>query len=401
MATLLFAWELGSGLGHVSVLYPLAERLQKLGHQVIVAARNLDVAEQVFSPLRVPLLQAPLLATPPQGRKGPPSTFPDVLYHAGLSSDRDAAGVLAGWRGVSDLVAPDMVIFDHAPLALLASSDRNFLKVTIGTGLTCPAATDQFPDWRSADRPQPDASVFATERGVLDVVNQYRTKLGVAKLSRLSDLFSQVDLTLLTTVKELDHFPQRKNGNYFGNWVPGSHGIKPKWPSGNGKRLFAYLKIYRELPYLLNLLASSGCPTLAYIPGCPPPLLNVNCSSISIRTEPIAFDHAVAQSDAAILHAGHGSTLQFLLQGKPLFLVPLVLEQRLTAARVETLGAGLCVNPHDKQSLPEKLKSFVQSEHHATAAQQFAERHRCPNAAEQLDRAIAAIVRVLDAGGRH
>lgn len=391
MATLLFAWELGAGLGHVTVIRPLAERLRRLGHRVVVAARDVNAAAHTLGSLDIPLLQAPVHLDPVARPIVPPSTFADTLHNAGLATVRNALGAVTAWRSLYDLVSPDAVLFDHAPLALLAASAHSCRKIMLGTGFTCPPALAQFPDWREQDRPEPDPHVHDSEHSVLAVANHYRSQLGAPALSRLSQLFTEADLTLLTTVAEFDHFPDRRNATYFGNWIAGNVGTTPSWPDGRGKRLFAYLKPYRELPYLLNLLAASGCPTVAYIANCPPALLKVQCPSVRIQTDPVALDHAAQHCDAAILHAGHGSTLQFLLQGKPLLLLPLVLEQRLTAQRVQSLGAGLCVNPHDKDSLKAQLTAFLAQDSLGRGAESFAERYADMQPGEQCERAARAV----------
>jgi hypothetical protein len=59
MATILFGWELGNGLGHIAPLGPLAHELAERGHTVFVAVRDLRLAAAVFNRDRVTLLQAP------------------------------------------------------------------------------------------------------------------------------------------------------------------------------------------------------------------------------------------------------------------------------------------------------------------------------------------------------
>jgi hypothetical protein len=324
-----------------------------------------------------------------------PSTYPNLLHNAGLTPSGEAEGALAAWRSLFDLIAPDAVIFDHAPIALLASSNYQFRRILIGTGFTCPPPVERFPDWRAGDRPEPDPTVHQSEASVLEVINQYRARVNAPPLARLSHLFAEADLTLLTTVRELDHFPDRTTGQYLGNWVPGNEGLAPIWPEGSGKRLFAYLKPYRELPFLLNRLAASRRPTVVYIADCPPELRRVNCATVSVQTTPVAFDEVAQQCDACILHAGHGSTLQFLLRGKPLFLLPLLLEQRLTAVRVAKLGAGICVDPHDKGAVRERLSEFLVDHAHRAGAERFAAEYRSTTPSGQLDRTVHAIQRLF------
>ena len=59
MATVLVAWELGAGLGHVSPLQPIVDQLVRRGHQVWLALRNVNGATMIFDPA-VRVLQAPI-----------------------------------------------------------------------------------------------------------------------------------------------------------------------------------------------------------------------------------------------------------------------------------------------------------------------------------------------------
>lgn len=71
MSTILFAWELGGGLGHLMQMRPIAHGLLARGHRIAAALKDLFRARQVFGP-DVPLLQAPIPkppATNPSGRK--------------------------------------------------------------------------------------------------------------------------------------------------------------------------------------------------------------------------------------------------------------------------------------------------------------------------------------------
>jgi UDP:flavonoid glycosyltransferase YjiC (YdhE family) len=58
--TILFAWELGGGLGHMMPMLPLAEDLAQAGHCVYVAMRNLGGAAAIYGKAGVRFLPAAL-----------------------------------------------------------------------------------------------------------------------------------------------------------------------------------------------------------------------------------------------------------------------------------------------------------------------------------------------------
>ena len=49
MATILFVWELGGGLGHMMQMAALARALVKRGHRVYVVLREVAEAAAVFA----------------------------------------------------------------------------------------------------------------------------------------------------------------------------------------------------------------------------------------------------------------------------------------------------------------------------------------------------------------
>jgi hypothetical protein len=232
------------------------------------------------------------------------------------------------------------------------------------------------------------------EEHVLAEVNDYLDSAHKPQLPQLSTLYDQVDATLLTTLPEIDHYPQRKSGDYYGTWLKGD-GPPPEWPQAEGKRVFAYLRNFDSLPVLLNLLAKSKLPTLAVIPDCPKPLLDIRCDNVRIQKEPVSLQRAAEECDLAVHYGGHSTTLQLLLAGKPLFLLPLLLEQRITAQRVADLGAGYCVNPLDTESLPRRWNQFLGSSESAAGAQAFQKRYSDFSPTSQLERATGRLLQLL------
>ena len=67
MATVLFAWESGGGLGHVMQMLPLARGLLGRGHRVRVALRHLSTATAaLFGDAGVRFHQAPFKSAGPR-----------------------------------------------------------------------------------------------------------------------------------------------------------------------------------------------------------------------------------------------------------------------------------------------------------------------------------------------
>jgi hypothetical protein len=59
MARILFAWECGGGIGHLTRYSELIDQLIADRHEILFAARSLSSASKVFGGRAVTLMQAP------------------------------------------------------------------------------------------------------------------------------------------------------------------------------------------------------------------------------------------------------------------------------------------------------------------------------------------------------
>src|SRR5688572_19015632 len=208
MGCVLFAWELGAGLGHLNQILPLADGLAKAGHRVFVALRDLSGAQGVFARTGVCYLQAPIHHRPPRTGLRRTLNFAHLLFNVGFADDHTLLGLASAWRNLYRLVRPDLIVFDHSPAALLASRGGPARRIVIGSGFCCPPDHDPMPSlrpWAAVDGER----LRADERPILDRVNRLLAFWKQPPLTRLGQLYSDVDDTFLTTFAELDHFPGR------------------------------------------------------------------------------------------------------------------------------------------------------------------------------------------------
>src|SRR5207237_282433 len=109
-----------------------------------------------------------------------------------------------------------------------------------------------------------------------------------------------------------------------------------------------------------RILRRYGAPSLAFSPA------------------PIHMAKATAECDLVICHAGSGTVGASLLAGRPLVLMPLHLEQSLTARNVVKLGAGVMADD-DVQSVSyrrivtEALRNPVYKEQATSFARRYAD----------------------------
>jgi hypothetical protein len=427
MKSVLIAWELGGGLGHLMQLAPLARELAARGHRVFAALRYLDRADGVFGRGVATLLAAPWVMTPVERQVTPPVNWAHILHNMGWHDPAQLGGLVAAWRGLFELVKPDVVIFDHAPTALLAARSMEgdacvaptFAKVVIGSGFCVPADEPGRPlrnlrPWVKAAHAEP-AAVEAFEREMLGRVNAILAEYGAPGLERVTQLYGEVDETFLATVVELDHYGAREGVRYWGA-VSGvkDEGGRPPTPAlppeyrGEGerrKRAFAYLKNFPAVAALLEALEAGGHSTVAVCEGMAADVRQKFAAAKFVRFEdrPLDLARVAKECDLAVLNAGHGSTAAMLRAGVPALLVPIHLEQGMLArAAVRNTGACVEASYKDGEALGRRLNEMLEPasfERHREAALRFARKYEGLDEAAQVDRMVARVEEIMGQRG--
>ncbi|MFT7643087.1 MAG: hypothetical protein ACI9G1_004850 [Pirellulaceae bacterium] len=362
MARFLIGWELGANFGHVTVQQPIVSRLLDEGHEVVMAVSNREQVSKFMQRAGLPIIRCPKGKSTKRTRRS--CTFPQAFYHSGYDTCDSLKQLVDEWFSIFDLSLPDICVFDYSPSGLIAAKAAGIPTSSLGNGFCSPPIMDEFPMWRSSTKIDPRLD----ERNLLENINTIQRELNLSSFDHLSEIFD-VDMAVLTTLPELDHFENRSSGAYeYVGCLATAHGIQPTWPTGEGPRTFAYLKYpgkdNRE-PFFKTLqhIADSKLPTVAFISNATEKLRSEHSTeTLKIYLDPIDLDHAIDHCELAILNGGHGTTVRFALAGKPLLLLPTQMEQDVTARRVQEIGIGLQAawrNPAQvKKSIAELTNSF-------------------------------------------
>jgi UDP:flavonoid glycosyltransferase YjiC (YdhE family) len=403
MANVLIAWELGAGLAHLMQLLPFAERLVPAGHRVFAAVRNVEAAGALLGRAGAHLLQCPTCSVP-DGQATPAVSFANVMGKTGFGADAQLAALAAAWRVVYRLTRPDVIVFDHAPVALLASRGLPCKRVVIGPGFFCPPDRAPMPPMggrvpKGVDPAALHARLRADEAAILARCNRLLDYWKAPRLGRLAQLYADADETLLTTFRELDHYGDRggDDARYDGP-VIGTGGEVPQWPAaGRGPRVYAYLKPSPALPHVLAALRDRGCPTLVSPDGIPRAArAQFECDTLRFETRRLDLKQVGAACDLAVLNGNHGTTCAMLLAGKPVLQMPRTLEQAITARAVARLGAGAVVGGKaDAGTVRDALDGMLANDAHARAAAAFAARYADFDPAKQRAAMVAKVERLL------
>lgn len=373
MSHVVFAWELGHGLGHVSPLAALAREFQQRGHAVSFILRDLSRIGALLDPARVACFQAPIWL----GRTAaaPPSaTYADILLSHGYADAQFVRGRAWAWRRLLTALDPDLLVFDHAPTALIASEGMGMARVLYGSTFCVPPQTDPLPRMHWWERRGAENS-GEREQLALSTLNTLRREMGNRELGSVASLFD-TDANFLLGIEALDHYPQRSGAAYHGPApAPARGSAEIEWPRQGKQRLFVYLSPdYAVIESLLTALAKSPYAILVYAPGMSPQERKAFASDhLVMLDQPADLSEIGRQCDAALGYGGAGATLTLLAAGCPLILLPRQTEQLMLAKRAEQLGvAAVASAPEAYRDYPKLLRKVLSDGHYKQAAVRFA-----------------------------
>ncbi|EDP63535.1 probable glycosyl transferase [alpha proteobacterium BAL199] len=361
--TVLFAWELGDGLGHVSRLIKIAERLRDAGVRCRFAVRQLELAGRAVQSAGFEVLQAPLARVEPI--RGPDGTQPvtvgDILGAVGFSGVERLAPLVAGWHGLIELAAPDLVVTDYAPTANLALFGGPVPWIPIGDGFTLPPfETEQFLPFRKA-RP-----AFEEVR-LLEVVGKVQSARGRPTPSRLPLLFEGTQRYVIT-LPELDPWRAVRSEQAIGPIAP-----PPRPVTGLPQdSYFAYLSAgFAFTDRVLEGLAATGRLGTVFLRDSTAAQRNAwRERGLRVWDEPQDMRAMAEKSKVIIHHAGVGTAEQTLGLGRPQLLAPRHFEQFANSDALGRLGVAVALRGAGRFSVEDVGRAL------ATTADnpQFAER---------------------------
>jgi UDP:flavonoid glycosyltransferase YjiC (YdhE family) len=387
----LFAWEFGGGLGHLTRDFPLARICREHGFEVVMAVRDLGTARQALSGEGFTLLQAPVLR-PSRMRRPLPINYPDMLLGEGYEDEAALAGALGGWEGIIELARPCCLVFDHAPTALLAARAAGVPALIVGPGFEIPPPGDVAPSFGTSPGVTPEQLRGAEEQW-LARVNAVLRRTSTAPLARLADLFP-AEAVWLTSFPELDPFGPRPRARYLGPIAALSGARELIWHTRRGPRVFAYLRpSVPRVELLLEALEQLAAEVVCVMPGIPD-AWRKRFRKVRCLSDPVDIQTALQGADIAVCH-GTLTIAHALLLGRPVLLIPQVVEQFLSGLTLEKLGAGLMLREERSvRACARALGELLEDPKYRQRAQEFSQRYagyRMEQAAGELFEALAAL----------
>jgi len=375
--TILIAWELGGGLGHLMRAAALARQLSSAGMRTTVCLADVTDTPWTEWPADTQILPAPRATRLPPHFVAP-ATFGELLYGCGYHDRGQLSAIITSWLHLLELIEPAVVIADHAPAAQLAARIHGVGTVRVGTGFFAPPVPEaRFRTWEAVN---PDR-IRTTEAIVLGHINAIFDACGTPAAATLVDALRPAR-DLIAGWPETDCYAALRSPGevtYLGHERARTSGSAPNPPalwSSADRRVVAYLRgDYQSLEPILESLSERHA-TLAYLSNIDAALAG-RFANERLTLTPAPFDLAAyaATCDALICHAGAGTMPAFIEAGVPVLMLPYQAEQRSNAECIVRLGAGLLLDPKSaRATFASTLEQVLGDQRYARAARALAQR---------------------------
>ena len=336
MSRILFAWEIGDGMGHITRMLVVASRLRELGHDCIFVFSDIELAGARVQTAGFDVLPAPKIRFWLENSvRKLPRSHGDILAKIGYSEETRLRPYLTAWKSIIKRIAPDMVVLDYAPTARLAVGDR-IPTIVIGDGFTLPPAVDgRFPFFR-------DMPKIVDKKDILQTIAKIQTGPNDWCPASLPDLLTG-SRNFLIILPQLDFYAEQRDYSAIGPLIAPPL-IVEDVPS---QICFGYLDAKHKATIEFMDRFKNSDLTGAFF------LINIDPSQkIRLRRDGLKiFDYPqdwpqdmreLAKKAAVLIHhGGMGMSEVCLGLGRPQIILPTRLERTMNALNLKRTGTSL------------------------------------------------------------
>ncbi len=380
--TVLLAWEIGEGFGHLPTLKAIAAALKDEGWTVVFALRDPIQTRASLVELNCAILPSPFWPNPVAVTK-PTYTYADILAANGFSSAQDVGGLIGAWDDLFAVAKPDLLICEHAPGAALAAFGR--LPVAfVGNGFVVPPA-----DGTIFEPYKPVSGEPGSQAAILAAMQQALALRGRTPPKTVTEPFRGA-FRAVYGFPELDPYRAIRKDEVLGplEFLP------PLTPIPSKPRLFAYsANDYVLIDELSAALMELGPQASVYLRGTLGARGNVLRSrGVTVYGEAPSLREMLPLATCVFSHAGSGLTAAALAAGRPQILSPRHGEADRTAKLLEDLGVGISIMPLERKRLREAIECLNTDQKFQIAARLAGETaHEFVEKRDAVGRTVAAL----------
>ncbi|MBX3502053.1 MAG: hypothetical protein KF889_21640 [Alphaproteobacteria bacterium] len=334
MARILFAWELGGGIGYVDRLSQVATALAAEGHEPVFVVRDLIGTAELFAGKPWIVMQAPMAVglLHPTQPSFVPGSYADLLAVNNFANAEHLFRLAHAWHMLFLALQPALVVAEYAPVATLAAHGR-IPTIAMGHGYILPPPDQgEFPIF------DPATQRFAPPERILEAVRSAQQRLGGIVADTVPAVIGGTR-HFVTSFAETDPYAGFRSQPDAG---PLESIPPPVAPAGRPS-FYAYLSAtHPQLRMILQSLVECGLPGAAYVKRVTPEIrqyLGERKVHVFDRPPPLAD---VTRGAHVVVHHGAAATLAAAMgAGRPQMLWPEVADQQVSANTVDRLGVSV------------------------------------------------------------
>lgn len=339
---IVFVWELGNHNGHLVKDIALAISLRNEGHNVtfIVDHKKLDIAAKLLTPNKFEFILGPTEPLPIVYLNRQ-LNYSCILLSLGWGNNLELLKYTNRWCNVIESLKPDIIIADHSPIAILVSFITRIKIVLFGTGFEIPPLVYPMPSIRH-DLDIDIKQLEYCDNALIKSINYVLTSRHAREISNIFNLFNRN--SLLTTIKELDHYSVRTNGEYIGsiNAVLPINNTNINFSNNGKQKILVYIQ--KEYFNIVLKVALEEYDAICVIPNIDSDIIcTYSTDSFKISDKLINIDNLKDEDYILISHCSHGTVEKTLLQGKVQITIPTHPEQRMLSNIIESSKFGICI----------------------------------------------------------
>jgi UDP:flavonoid glycosyltransferase YjiC (YdhE family) len=242
-----------------------------------------------------------------------------------------------------DTVKPDVMVCDFSPSALLAARCRGIKTIRIGGSYFSPTNMYPMPNlfiMQGARYVKPES--VTTENNVTKNINTALENLGYPTIKQLGDIFD-AGKTITMGFLETDHMLVPDGREYYGI-IRGSGKEQIEWPSSedpNAPKVFVYTYQCGALAALLTFFRKQNYRVIVRDNNLDESFKQLfHYDNIVFTKQILNFETLGQEADLCVTNGNFTSTIEFLLSGCKVLMIPTHGEQTIVSLKIERSGLG-------------------------------------------------------------
>lgn len=322
------------GFGHVTRMDQIANREEFSGCSFSYALRDVNKSNVIKTCNDNNLFQAPRVNIP---FKEMSANFSHLMRRCGWDTPESAIQLVSAWRNLIKPVNPDVVLLDHSPGASAAAYTLGIPCKQVGNSFEVPLISAPMQNLHPSYHKDDDYLIEQDEI-VQRSFDEVSKRFGLKNAERISyQALYNKENSIIAGHPILEHYGSRTSGwKYIEQVSQVSVNEQDLTHIENSDKPKMFFYLDARTPSLVQILKafSKQFTLFGFVSGATTSYESLVSSDIHVFNSPLNVQQAMALSSIVLSNGGVGLTYNSIKANKPMFFIPLHLEQSMICARL-------------------------------------------------------------------